>query len=225
MSAAGRPAVFLDRDGTIIADADYLADPDRLELIRGADAAIRRLEAAGYAVVVVTNQSGIARGLYTEADYHAVAARLDELLGSLDAAVEGTYFCPHHPDFDGPCECRKPGTGLYVRAARERGLDLAASWFVGDKLSDVLPAAALGGRAILVRTGYGAGSIDRLPPGVLVAEDVSGAADLILGEAPPLNRASPSDSFKKAAGKTGGKPAQNRNDRGPFGYPFKTPPS
>ena len=182
--SSGRRAVFLDRDGTVIADADYLADPDRLALIPGADAAIRRLKEAGFAVVLVTNQSGIARGLYTEADYHAVAARLEEVLRAAGAAPDGTYYCPHHPDFTGPCDCRKPGTGLYLRAAREHGLDPASSWFVGDKLSDVLPARALGGTGILVRTGYGAESEDRLPAGFRAADDVSGAVDLILGEGP-----------------------------------------
>lgn len=209
--------MFLDRDGTIIADADYLADPARLELIVGAAAAIRRLKAAGYAVVVVTNQSGIARGLYTEADYHAVAARLDEVLASLDAAVDATYFCPHHPDFSPPCDCRKPAAGQYLRAAGELGLDPAASWYVGDKETDVLPAALLGGRGILVRTGYGAGAEARVPPGTAVADDVGRAADIILGEAPALNRTGASDTLEKAA--------ENRNDRSSFGYPIKTPPS
>jgi D-glycero-D-manno-heptose 1,7-bisphosphate phosphatase len=184
MTTRARPAVFLDRDGTVIADADYLADPARLTLIPGADAAIRRLRDAGFPVIVVTNQSGIARGLYSEADYHAVAARLDEVLRGSGAPADATYFCPHHPDFDGPCECRKPGTGLYLRAAREHGLDPAASWYVGDKLSDVLPARSLGGQGILVRTGYGAESEDRLPPGFRVADDLAGAVDLILGEGP-----------------------------------------
>jgi D-glycero-D-manno-heptose 1,7-bisphosphate phosphatase len=135
-------------------------------------------------VVVVTNQSGIARGLYTEADYHAVAARLSEVLAGAGATADATYYCPHHPDFDGPCDCRKPGTGLHLRAAREHGLDPAASWYVGDKPTDVLPARALGGRGILVRTGYGAESEDRLPAGFQVADDLSEAVDLILGEGP-----------------------------------------
>jgi D,D-heptose 1,7-bisphosphate phosphatase len=177
-----RRAVFLDRDGTVIADADYLADPERLALIPGADAAIRRLEDAGYAVVLVTNQSGIARGLYSEADYRAVAARLHQVLAAAGARVTGTYYCPHHPDFDGPCECRKPGTGLYLRAAREHELDPAASWYVGDKLSDLLPARALGGRGILVRTGYGAETEDRLPAEFRSVADLPAAVDLILGD-------------------------------------------
>ena len=221
MSPGSRRAVFLDRDGTVITDADYLADPDRVELIPGADDAIRRLKQAGWAVVMVTNQSGIARGLYTEADYRAVAARLDELLESLDASVDRTYYCPHHPDFSGPCECRKPGPRLYVQAARDLGLDLGASWYVGDKPSDVLPAVAMGGQGILVRTGYGAASVDRIPAGTAVVEDVSAAVDRILGTPRPLNPGTGSDTLEKAGEKT----AKNRNDRGPFGYPFKSPPS
>jgi D-glycero-D-manno-heptose 1,7-bisphosphate phosphatase len=180
VTGAGRRAAFLDRDGTIIAEADYLADPDRVELIPGAARAIRRLKESGYAVVVVTNQSGIARGLYSQADYHAVAARLDALLAAEQAAPDGTYWCPHHPDFSGPCGCRKPATGMYLQAARELGLDPAASWYVGDKLTDVLPAAALGGRAILVRTGYGASSEGSLPAGSEAADDLSAAVDRIL---------------------------------------------
>jgi D-glycero-D-manno-heptose 1,7-bisphosphate phosphatase len=182
MTGPARPAVFLDRDGTVIADADYLADPDHLTLIPSADAAIRRLREAGFAVVIVTNQSGIARGLYTEADYRAVAARLDQVLSTAGAGVTATYFCPHHPDFDGPCACRKPGTGLYLQAAREHALDPAASWYVGDKLTDLIPARELGGRGILVRTGYGAETEDRLSGEFQIADDLAAAVDLILGE-------------------------------------------
>ena len=178
----GRPAVFLDRDGTVIADADYMADPDRVELIPGAAGAIRRLRAAGLAVVVVTNQSGIARGLYGEADYRAVAARVDAILRSAEAPLDATYYCPHHPEHGGSCDCRKPATGLYLRASREHELDPTASYYVGDKLSDLLPARALGGVGILVRTGYGAASEATLPRGFLVANDLAAAVELILRE-------------------------------------------
>jgi len=182
VSAPGRPAAFLDRDGTVVRDAHYLADPERVELIPGAAAAIRRLSGAGLTIVIVTNQSGIARGLYSEAQYHTVAKRVDELLRADGAAVDGTYYCPHHPDHGGPCDCRKPSTGLYHRAARELGLDPGASFYVGDKLTDVLPALALGGQGVLVRTGYGAGEEAGLPPGFWAADDLSGAAELILRE-------------------------------------------
>lgn len=177
-----RPAVFLDRDGTVIAEADYLADPDGVELVPGAAEAIRRLRTAGFAVVVVTNQSGIARGLYEESDYHAVARRLDGLLADRGARPDATYYCPHHPDFTGPCECRKPGTGLYRRAARELDLDLGASFYVGDKPTDVEPARILGGTGILVRTGYGAAAESEVPDGVEVVDDVVSAADLVLAD-------------------------------------------
>lgn len=219
MSAPGRAAVFVDRDGTVITDADYLSDPERVTLLPGVEGAIRRLRAAGYPVVLVTNQGGIARGLYTESDYRAVAARLDHLLRGADAAADATYFCPHHPDFDGPCECRKPRTGLYLRAARDHGIEPAASWYVGDKISDVLPARTLGGRGILVRTGYGAAEEARLPAGFQVADDLGGAVDLILRAGPEApSRGSGVDS--PGAPDTLRKPAENRNDRAPFGYPI-----
>ena len=159
-----------------------------MELIPGADRAIRRLNEAGLAVVLVTNQSGIARGLYSEADYRRVAERLDQTLNSLGARVDATYYCPHHPDHGGSCECRKPGTGLYLRASWELGVDSSASYYIGDKLSDVLPARALGGLGILVRTGYGTEVEPELPDEFLVADDVSGAVDLIVRDMGALRR-------------------------------------
>jgi phosphoribosylglycinamide formyltransferase-1 len=140
-----RAVVFLDRDGTIIRDAHYLADPDGVVLLDGAAGAIARLHEAGIAVVVVTNQSGIARGLITTAQYEAVRARLDSLV-----AVDATYMCPHHPDIDGPCECRKPGTGLYKKALADLGLEDARVILIGDKWSDIAAAEVLGGYGILV---------------------------------------------------------------------------
>ena len=180
-----RPAVFLDRDGTLIEEAHYLADPDRVSLMPGAAAALQSLRGAGYVLVLVTNQSGIARGLYSAADYHAVAERLVEVLREEGVAMEGTYYCMHHPDYSGPCDCRKPATGMYERAARELGLDPAASWYVGDKVTDVLPAASLGGKGILVRTGYGRDHEDHLPHGVVAVDDLGEAASLILDSRPP----------------------------------------
>ena len=182
MTRRRRPAVFLDRDGTVVEDPHYLADPDRLTLIPGAAAAIRQLSAAGFAVIVVTNQSGIAQGLYSEAQYRAVAARLDEVLESAGARVDATYYCPHHPDYNGPCDCRKPDTGLYRRAAAALALDPAASYYVGDKLTDVIPAVSLAGQGILVRTGHGAAAEPSLLSGFWVADDLRGASELILRE-------------------------------------------
>lgn len=180
MNAGLRPAVFIDRDGTLVAERYYLADPEGVSLVPGAVEALRSLRQAGYALVVVTNQSGIARGLYTLADYRAVAARLDEILARSGVPVDGTWFCPHHPDVTGPCACRKPGTGMYLEAAADLGLDPQGSWYVGDKVTDVIPALELGGRGILVRTGYGFEVEAAAPPGVAVVDDLPAAAALIV---------------------------------------------
>lgn len=186
--AAGRPAVFLDRDGTVVVERHYLRDPDAVELVPGAAGALRRLREAGYALVVVTNQSGIARGLYTEAEFRAVQDRIDALLAREGVRFDGVYHCPHHPDFTGRCECRKPGTGLHRRAARELGLDLARSVFVGDRLKDVRPADDLGGDAILVRTGYGREQEGDAPDDLVVRDDLPAAADYILERRGPSGR-------------------------------------
>jgi histidinol-phosphate phosphatase family protein len=147
---AGRPAAFLDRDGTIIHDASYIGRPEQVQLLPGAADAIRRLNDARVPVVIVTNQSGIARGLLTTDAYDRVHARLVELLARENARIDASYMCPHHPEFTGECDCRKPGTLLYRLAAAEHGLDLARSLFVGDRFRDVEPARAVGGTAVLV---------------------------------------------------------------------------
>lgn len=148
--STGTPAAFLDRDGTIIHDADFPNDPFAVRLIPGAAAAMRRLARAGFALVAVTNQSGIARGLVTPEQYERVRARLDALLAAEGVTLTDSYHCPHHPDFTGPCECRKPGTLLYRQAAERHGLDHAQSLFVGDRWRDVAPGLELGGLAVLV---------------------------------------------------------------------------
>jgi len=183
-----RPAVFLDRDGTLIHEKEYLADPDRVVLIPGALEALRILRKAGFALGVVTNQSGIARGLYRLDQYQAVAARMEELLREAGLAVDATEFCPHHPDFGPRCECRKPGTGMYRAAAQALGLDLSRSYFVGDRTKDVLPARALRGTGILVRTGYGSAEEEGLDPEFAVTDDVLGAALWILTREAELER-------------------------------------
>lgn len=151
------PAVFLDRDGTVIEDTGYLHEPSKVKLLPGVAQAIKQLNEHGFLAVTVSNQSGIARGLYTVADYAAVQRRLAELLEAQGAGahLDGAYFCPHHPRFTGPCECRKPGLKLFRDAAAELDIDLKRSWWVGDRLSDVQPARALGGKAILVAAGEG----------------------------------------------------------------------
>jgi D-glycero-D-manno-heptose 1,7-bisphosphate phosphatase len=173
-------AVFLDRDGTIIEDTGYLQDPGQARLLPGAAQAIRRLNANRYAVLVVTNQSGIARGLLTLDDYHATERRVDELLAGEGARVDGHYFCPHLPELSGPCECRKPGTLLYRQAGERFGIDLLQSWWVGDRVRDVLPARALGGKGILVLTGAGESeAASAAARGFTQAQDLTAAVDLI----------------------------------------------
>ncbi len=180
MVAEYRRAAFLDRDGTVIEERGYLADPARVRLIEGAPRAIARLAEAGLAVVMVTNQSGIGRSLYTDEDYRAVQGRLERMLRERGAELHGVYHCPHDPDAGEPCVCRKPGPGMYRAAARDLDLTLAGSYYVGDKRSDVAPAIALGGTGILVRTGYGVASEAGLPEGVLVAADLLAAAGIVL---------------------------------------------
>ena len=148
--ALTRRAVFMDRDGTLIVDHHYLRDPALVELVPHATNAVRRLNYALIPVIVVTNQSGIARGVVTEADYRAVRARLDDLLEERGAFIEDHYHCPHHPDFTGPCDCRKPGIALFEQAIIEHQIDGQTSVFIGDKFRDVAPALTYGARGILV---------------------------------------------------------------------------
>jgi D-glycero-D-manno-heptose 1,7-bisphosphate phosphatase len=176
-----RPSVFLDRDGTIVGDPGYLRDPALVALLPGAGPAIARLNRAGLPVIVVTNQSGIARGRLTEAEYQGVSRRLAELLEPFGARLDASYHSPHAPERDGPCDCRKPGPLLFERAATEHGLDLRRSWFVGDRLGDVLPAKRFGGTGLLVETGEGpTHSAAARGEGVEVVADLEKAVDRIL---------------------------------------------
>lgn len=145
-----RPAAFLDRDGTIIEDAHHLADATRVRLIPGAASALRLLHEALIPLVVVTNQSGIARQLVTEAQYDAVRRRVETLFEAERAPLSGSWHCPHHPSVSGPCECRKPRTGMHRDAARVLGIALDRSLYVGDRRRDVEPALELRGLGILV---------------------------------------------------------------------------
>lgn len=175
------PAVFLDRDGTIIEDVGYVHEPGKVKLLPGAAAAIRRLNESGYVVVSVSNQSGIARGLYTDADYAAVQRRLVELLEGHGAHLDGSYYCPHHPKVTGPCACRKPGVKLFRDAQAALDIDLLRSWWVGDRMTDVQPARMLGGHALLVTTGQGSVNQGQArSAGVMVVADLPGAVDEIL---------------------------------------------
>lgn len=177
--SGGRAAAFLDRDGTIIVDRDYPGDPEAVELIPGAATSIARLREAGLLAVMVTNQSGIGRGLITEADYRAVQARMEAHLAAEGTRLDGVYYCPHAPDLVPACDCRKPGVGLYLQAAAEHGIDLAASWYIGDRMRDVLPAVAFGGRGFFLR---GTEPVDEadLPEGVRVVASLAEATELLL---------------------------------------------
>ena len=180
-----RPVVFMDRDGTLTEEVGYVNHPRRLRLLPRSAEAIRRLNGAGVAAVVVTNQAGLARGYFSEEILAAVNAALVSQLKDDGAHLDGVYVCPHHPTEGAPpyrmvCDCRKPKPGLLLRAAAELGLDLSRATLVGDKGSDLEAARAVGARAVLVLTGYGLGEWeyrrDTLPVTPdHVAEDLLGA--------------------------------------------------
>lgn len=177
-------AVFIDRDGTLNVEKEYLHRVEECELIPGAGQAIRLLNQAGWLVVVVTNQSGVARGYYREQDVVALHRHIDAELSRNGAHVAGWYYCPHHPSgvepYNQPCACRKPLPGMLLQAAGELTIDLSSSWMVGDKLADVEAGMAAGCRPILVRTGYGQLESAQLPDRVPVCDDLAAAARLIL---------------------------------------------
>lgn len=143
-------AAFLDRDGTLIEDAHYLADPNGVHLLPNVAPAVVQLNAADVLAIVVTNQSGIEQGLLTEEQYQQTRVRLVELLAHEGARIDDTYHCPHHPSVSGNCDCRKPGVGMYRQAAREHHVDLTRSAYIGDRRRDVEPALELRGIGILV---------------------------------------------------------------------------
>ena len=188
MTPTKRPAVFLDRDGTLIEDVGYLDVIERLALFPWSVDSIRALNRAGLPVVIVTNQSGVARRYLTEAFVEETHRTLDRLLAAGGARVDAYYYCPHHPDgtvaeYRRHCDCRKPGRGLVDRAARDLGLDPERSFVVGDKWLDIGLARAVGARAILVRTGSGAVEERRPPAGVAadaVVDNLAAAASWIL---------------------------------------------
>lgn len=175
----GRPfsAAFLDRDGTLIRDVGYPSDPDRVELLPGAARAVRALNRAGVPVVVVTNQSGIGRGLLTEEEFRSVQAEAERQLAERGARVDAVRHCPHAPE-DG-CDCRKPETGMHRDAAGELGLEPGDALYVGDRASDVLPAERSGGTGLLLLS-PGEPRPREVPASCRTAPDLwSGVAELL----------------------------------------------
>ncbi len=186
-SAGRRTPVFLDRDGTICEEMGFLNHLSRLRVFPFAAAAIRRLNQLSLPVIVITNQSGIARGIFPESLVHRAHEKLTAELAAAGARVDGIYFCPHRSDE--PCGCRKPHPGMLERAAREHNLVLAGSYVVGDRYDDIAMAGHIHGRGILVLTGYGRGELELHQPSWArqpdhVAADLAEAVDLILQETP-----------------------------------------
>ena len=179
MSDSGmQPALFLDRDGTVIEDPGYLASPDHVRLLPGVDAALRAAERAGFLRIVITNQSGIGSGRYPRAAFEATQRELERQLDRAGASITATYCCPHAPEAG--CLCRKPGTALHREAMAAWGIDPQRSWCVGDQIRDLQPAAELGCRALLVRTGQGGGHVDAaLALGAEVSDDLSAGIAII----------------------------------------------
>lgn len=176
-------AVFLDRDGTIIEDVHFIKSPSQVKLIPGAADAIRKINDAGARVIVVTNQSGIARGLSSVGDYEAVKEHYESLLAKARARIDHSYYCPHHPDVGGPCKCRKPGTLLFEQAMRELSLTPERVAYVGDRWRDVAAAKKLGGRGILVPSGMTTKDDHRRSKkeGVRSVPNLGAAVDVLFG--------------------------------------------
>lgn len=175
-----RPAVFLDRDGVMTVEEKKILLPSEVRLYENTIESIRRLKDHGYLVLVVSNQSGVARNLFAESELIELNEKLKQETG-----VDGIYYCPHHPEGIVPeyaitCDCRKPKTGLIERACDDFSIDLKNSWMVGDRESDVLTGRAAGLRTILVKTGYGNDEIARGVTADMVAEDLAGAVDAIV---------------------------------------------
>jgi D-glycero-D-manno-heptose 1,7-bisphosphate phosphatase len=192
---AGEPgsvAVFLDRDGTLIEEVDYLERVEQVALYSWSIDGVRRLNRAGIRVFVVTNQAGVARGYFSESVVADVHCHIDSLLAAGGARIDAYYYCPHHPEgaveaYRRTCECRKPGRGLIDRAAREFGINPSRSFVVGDRWLDIQLARAVGARAVLVRTGFGS-TAERQPLADVtadaIADNLAGAAHWILGHMP-----------------------------------------
>jgi len=178
-------AIFLDRDGTVVVEKGYITVPDAIELIPGVASAIVRLREAGWKIFVVTNQGCVAKGMITEDELGVINFRMVSMLGAEGAEVDGIYACTHHPkgtvpEYSVDCDCRKPLPGLLEQAAMEHGVDLTASFMIGDTLRDLQAGHAAGAQSVLVLTGKGR-AIESEPHGAIhVAADLAAAVDWLL---------------------------------------------
>ena len=184
MEALAR-AVFLDRDGTLIRDTGHAFRPADIELLDGVAAGLRRLQQAGYCLIVVTNQAGVAKGFFKEEDVFAMHRRLREILSREGVGIADFYYCPHHPDGSVPeyarrCDCRKPEPGLILRASRERSIELRDSWLIGNGLTDVQAGQTAGCRTVLLGADADEATEDSLPPQTAVARNFAQAVEIIL---------------------------------------------
>jgi histidinol-phosphate phosphatase family protein len=175
-------AVFLDRDGTIMEDAHYIKSPDQVRLLPGAAAAVRRINDAGVPAIVVTNQSGLAREIFKPEDYEAVRRHFESLLEVEGAHIDASYFCPHHPSVTGPCNCRKPATGMFEDAIRDFQLDPRNVAYVGDRWRDVVASKKLGGRGIMISSHMTTDEDRRKAgeDGIETAPDLQAAVEMLL---------------------------------------------
>jgi D-glycero-D-manno-heptose 1,7-bisphosphate phosphatase len=182
-----KAAVFLDRDGTLNVDRGYVHRIEDWEWIPGAIDAIAALKKAGFLVIVVTNQAGIARGYYDEADMNTLHTTINIELQKHGAAIDGFYHCPHHPEFGEvrECECRKPMPGMIEQAKQDFNIDMARSWLVGDKISDTQAGLAVGIRSLLVQTGYGNKERALLTEDDICVANIATASRYIISHAQP----------------------------------------
>lgn len=180
-----KEAVFLDRDGTLNVDKGYVHRIEDWEWIPGAIEAIVALKKAGFLVIVITNQAGIARGYYDETDMTNLHTMINEELKEHDATIDGFYHCPHHPEFGKlqKCECRKPMPGMIDKARRDFDIDLGSSWLIGDKASDIQAGLAAGVKSILVLTGYGNNDRALLGDDAIFVTNITAASRYIISHA------------------------------------------
>jgi len=161
------PAVFFDRDGTLIEEVGYIDTPDKIKLIPAADRAVRLLKEIGYKIIIVSNQSGVARGYFDESTVQSINQQVVDLFAAKEAIIDAIYYCPHHPraadeNYGRKCECRKPKPGMFLKAASEHNIDLSKSIMIGDKFSDVQAGKNLKMFSIMVLTGFGKGEWEKM---------------------------------------------------------------